>query len=158
MTAPSATARTTPALIDLKEGRRTTYTFAADPDVSLWEVEVTPFGADGGEPIDITTQHNVAYVTKAPQSLVELTDGTMRCGFAGEVLSQILALVNVETTITCTHPDGSTDSAYGYLRSFKPSSYQKGKYPDAEVVIVITNYDNTAHVEAGPVTVAVAGT
>lgn len=160
MTAPSPSARVAPDGIDLKSGYGAKYTFAADTDVSLWEVEVTPPGFDGGEPIDTTTHHNATYVTKAPQSLIEVTDGAMRCGYDPAVYDQIIALINVETTITCTFPDGSTDAAYGYLRSFKPSSLaaRGNKYPDAEVVIVITNYDNTAKAEAGPVLTSVAGT
>ena len=158
MTAPSVTERTTPAGIDLKDGFPTILAFSQDVDISLWEVEVTPPGIDGGDAIDITTMHNAIWMTKAAQSLAEMTDISMRVGYDPDCYDEIIAIINVQGSVTIHFPDGSTLAFYGYLKSFKPGALSKGKYPDAEIVIVITNYDPTAHVEAGPVMTEVAGT
>ena len=158
MTAPAVTARGTPAGIPLFDGHSTKITFAANPTVSFWEKDVQPSAYDGGDAIPITTMHNVLYRTKAHRTLIEVGDVQSTVAYDPNVKTQILSLINVDTTITVTHPDGSTEAAYGFLKSFSPSSHQEGAQPEAAVVIVITNYDHAAHVEAGPTLASVSGT
>jgi len=65
----TTTARTTPTGNKLKDGFRTLIAFAADPDVKLWEKEVTLPGIDVGEKIPTTDMHNVTWRTYAPRAL-----------------------------------------------------------------------------------------
>jgi hypothetical protein len=158
MAAPTPTARQTPAGIRLDDGFSAKITFAADPDVSLWEVEVTPFGADGGDAIDTSTQHNTVWRTKSARALKEMTDGSFSAAYDPAVITQLVALINVETTVTYTFPDGSTWAVYGYLRSFTPGALVEGAMPMADCVLTPTNYDPVNKVEAGPALASVPGT
>lgn len=147
------TTRQTPVGAFLEDGYQSLITFAADPDVSLWEKSVTPGGIDGGDKIPTTTQHNSAWRTYAARQLKEMTDGGITCAYDVQVYTQIIALVNVETLITVTFPDGSTMDAYGYLKSFVPGALEEGSPPEAEVVVVFTNRHPTTRVETAPAVV-----
>jgi hypothetical protein len=158
MAAPAATARQTPAGIKLKDGHGTLVTFAADTDISLWEVEVKPPGIDGGDPIEQTTHHNVTYRTKAPQALLDLTNGEGTCQYDPNCVTQCRALINVETTLTITFPDGSTDAIFGFMQTFEPDAIVTGEPPTASFTFVPTNVEPGTSTEQGPTFVNVAGT
>lgn len=158
MAAPSATARQTPYGIKLKDGYRTLFTFAADPDVSFWEKSVKPPGFDGGDAIEQTTMHNDDYRTFAPRSLITMTESSMTAAYDPAVITQIAALINIETTITITFADGSTWAFYGFLKSFDTNELSEGAQPEASVTVVCTNFDPTNKLEAGPALVSVSGT
>lgn len=157
MAAPSPTTRSTPAGRMLENGYQSLITFADDPDVALWETEVTPPGIDGGQKIDVTTMHNTTWRTAAPQALSEITDNQFTCGYDPMVYNQILALRNVRTTITILFPNGDTLAYYGYLMKFEPSSLKNGEFPTANVTIVATNRDSSG-TEQSPVLTTAAGT
>lgn len=158
MTAPVATTRGTPAGIPLDDGFSCKITFALDSDISFWEKTVQPPGIDGGDAIEFTSMHNVTWRTFAARQLKTLTSGKTSVMYDPAVYDQILAIVNQATTITITFPDGSTYAFYGYLQKFEPSELQEGENPMADVTFQPTNWDPTAHVEAGPTLVSVAGT
>lgn len=157
MGAPSPTSRSTPVGIRLRDGHPTKVTFAADPDVSLWEISATPPGVDGGDAVDTTTMWNTTYRTKAPRTLKELTDSSFKAAYDPAVLTQIIALINVATTITITFSDGSTWAFYGYLKSFEPDEITEGEMPSATCNIIATNTD-TSFAEQGPAVQSVPGT
>lgn len=157
MAAPSAGTRSTPAGIRLRDGFATKICFTADTDVSLWEISVSPPGADGGDAVDTTTMWNTTYRTKYPRTLKEITDSSFTAAYDPTVLTQIIALVNVATTVTVIFPDGSTWAFFGYLRSFEPDEITEGEMPTATVNIVATNTD-TSFAEQAPAVSSVAGT
>ena len=158
MAAPTATPRVTPTGIWLEKGYQALVTLALDTNIELWEKTVQPPGLDGGEKIDTTTQHNTTYRTFAPRALVTGSDCKFKCAYDPTAYTSILAVINEPTTITVTFPDGSTVAFYGYLQAFQPDAMEEGKQPEADVNIVCTNYDHTAHTEAGPTITSVAGT
>lgn len=158
MAAPTPTARATPGGIKLPDGFVTKVTFAADTDFSVWEKTTTPPPLEGGDPIDQTTQHNVDYVTKSAQQLIDVGESTFTAAYDPAAYTQALALINVETTITYSFFDGSTLCFYGYLKTFAPGTMQRGTQPEATVTIVATNWDYVNKVEAGPVLTSVSGT
>lgn len=158
MAAPVATVRQTPAGIKLKDGFRSLITFALDPDISFWEKTVTPPGIDGGDSIEQTTMHNVDWRTMAPRSLKTLTDSSTKVAYDPALYTQILSLINAETTVTVRFADGSTLAYYGYLKSFEPDEMSEGTQPEATINIVPTNFDPVNKVEAAPVLTSVAGT
>lgn len=158
MAAPAPTVRQTPAGRKLKDGMFSRITLAIDPDISFWEKVVKPPGITNGDPIPQTTMFNVDWETKAPQAINDMTNVTGTVAYDPAVKSQIDAAIGVETTITVTFWDGSTWAMYGYLMLFDPQDMQKGEQPEAEIEFVITNYDNTNNVEAGPLVTAVSGT
>lgn len=161
MSAPTPTVRSTPTGIWLERGYRSLITFANDADIDLWEKSVQPPGLDSGDEIDTTTMHNSVYRTSAPKSLIKMTPGKCKCAYDPIVYNQIVAIIGKRTTITVLFSDGSTMAAFGYLKSFVPDEFAEepsDKQPTAEVVIVFTNFDPVAHVEAGPVMTLVAGT
>jgi hypothetical protein len=132
--------------------------FAADPDICFWEVEVTPPGIDGGDPVDTTTMLNETWRTRAPRALYTLTNAQLTAAYDPEIYTNILALINVETAITVHFPDGSTVAFYGFLQTFTPAALVEGTQPRATIVIVPTNQDPTSGAEEAPVVTSVAGT
>lgn len=145
-----ATARVTPVGTALEDGFSSKIAFAADPDVAFWEITVTPPGIDGGDSIDQTTMFNTAWRTKAARQLKELTDASLTCAYDPAVISQIIALINVEGLVTVHFPDTSTLDFYGYLKSFTPGELSEGERPEADAVIVCTNYNTASGAEVAP--------
>ncbi len=158
MTAPSTTARGTPAGIKLDDGFSTKITFNRNPTVSFWEKTVKPPGLDGGDPVETTTMHNLVYRTKSPRSLKTMTESTTMVAYDPNVYPQIVELINKEGSITVRFPDGSTLDFYGYLQKFEPSDLKEGEQPEATVTIQTTNQDPITGVETPPVLTSVAGT
>ena len=158
MAAPSATARQDPGGIRIDDGYRTLITFATDPDVQLWEKSIKPPGMDGGEGIDTTTMHNDTYRTKSPRQLKSLTESTFTAGYDPVIYTSLIALINVETTITITFPDGTTLAFYGYLQKAEQSELKEGEFPEVTCTFTPTNQDPTTGDEEAPVLVNVAGT
>lgn len=156
MAAPTPTARVTPNGIPLKSGHPTKVTIARDTDISFWEVEITPVGLEGGEPIDQTTMHNVTVVTRAEGDLIDVTPLTGTGAYDPALLSQAFQCINQPSVITETYQDGSTYCYHGYLRSLIRQSHVRGQQPRVAFTIVPTNWDGTA--EQVPVLTSVAGT
>ena len=157
MAAPTPTARTTPTGRHFEDGYQSLITIALDVDIQLWEKAVTPPGYSGGDEIDITTMHNTTYRTKAPRSLIDLTNGSMTCGWKGTAYTQLLAVLNIETTITVTFPNGSTLAFFGYLKSATPNELAEGSMPELSCEFVATNRDS-AGAEQAPVYGVATGT
>lgn len=158
MGAPAHTARVTPVGIKLKDGFSTTVAFAADPNVSFWEKTVKPPGLDGGDAIEQTTMHNVRLRTMASRSLSTMTPMNLTAAYDPAVYTQILALINVEGSITVHFPDGSRLSFFGFLQSFETQDMSEGEQPEADIVVTPTNVDPADGTEADPVMDSVDGT
>lgn len=158
MAAPSPTTRQTPTGIKLDDGFSTKVTFGSDPDLSVWEKEVTPPGKEGGDPIDTTTMWNDTYETVRPRALIKSTNGQILVAYDPAVVDDIEAMVNVETTITFTYPDGTTEAIFGFLKSFQRQAMQRNAQPQATIEIVETDWDYSNKVEAGQAIASVAGT
>ncbi len=158
MADPVITDRTTPTGAMLEDGHASFYAFEEDPDIDLWEVEVTPPGKEGGDKIDVTTMHNTARRTYAPRTLVEGTDGSFTCGYDPACSSQIDAIINKPMSITCHYPNGDAEAFFGYLKTFQPQGMSIGGFPTANVTIVQTNRDPVSKAEAGTTYRAASGT
>ena len=157
MAAPTPTTRVTPDGIKLDDGYQTLVTFEADTNISFWEKSINPPGLDGGETNDTTTMHNVTYRTSAPRALKTMTEMTITAAYDPDLYDEALALINVETVITVTFPDGSTLAFWGYLRVFAPSEVAEGSQPECSLTIQPTNQD-TDGAEQAAVMTEVAGT
>jgi len=143
----TTTARTTPSGNHLEDGFVSKIAFAADADVSLWEISVTPPGIEGGDPIDITTMFNTTYVTKEAGQLLDVTDAGMECAYDPLCYDQIIALINQTGWVTVHYSNADTIDFIGYLRSFVPGAMTRNEMPVATCVIVATNtlaYSETA--------------
>lgn len=158
MAAPSATARGTPAGKPLQSGHSTKITIALNPTISFWEKTVSGGGVNTGDKIDITTMFNTRYATFAPQPLLEPEDITATCAYDPNVLTQLNSVAGVETTLTVTHPDGSTEAWYGFIMSAVRGENTRGEQPTIEVTFGVSNWDASNDVEAGPTVVSVSGT
>jgi hypothetical protein len=142
----------------MPDGYQTLITFASNPSVKFWEKQIKPPGIDGGDKIDTTTMHNVAWRTTSPRHLKTLTDSSCQAAYDPDVITEIETLVNKEDTITVHFPTGDSICFYGFLKSFEPGELKEGEFPEAAITIVPTNWDPLAHVEAGPVYTSVSGT
>ena len=158
MAAPATTARVDPVGIKVDDGYQTLIAFEADPDISFWEKTVQPPGMDGEDKINTTTMHNVTWRTFASRALVSLTEASLTVAYDPDAYNQILAILNVEGSITVHFPDGSTLDFFGFLKNFEVQDHEEGAQPEANIIIEPTNYDPVNNVEAGPVLTSVAGT
>lgn len=157
-TAPVASTRIAPVGIKLDDGYRTLVTIAADTDISFWEKSLKPPGLDGGDPVPTSTMWNNTYNTFNPRQLKTMTESTVMAAYDPAVFSQLLAVINVKTTITFRYPDGTTLAYYGYVRSAEPSEIVEGAQPQLTITIQPTNQDPTTGAEEAAVLVSVAGT
>lgn len=157
MAAPSPSARVDPSGIKLEDGYRSLITFAADTDVSLWEMEVGHSGRDGGDPIDTTTMHNDTWRTMSPRALITSSPYTFRFAFDPAVKTQLTSLINVRTTVTVTFRDGSTEAEYAFLQTVEFDPMVEGEMPTGTGTITPTNWDPSGFVEAGPALSSVTG-
>lgn len=134
----------------IDDGFATLVEFAEDSNVQFWEKEVTPPGMDGGGENDTSTMRNTTWRTRAPKSLVTLTEGSMTAAYDPVVYDEILAMLNVNQQITITFPDDSTLVFWGWINEFTPNAAVEGEQPTAEVTIIPSN-QNTSGVETPPV-------
>lgn len=151
MAAPTPTARVEPTGARIPRGYRVLVTLTADPNISLWEISLTPPGEDQGDMIDITTQWNDDVRTKAFRALTEITDGSGTFGYAPESEPLIRAAIGDDSGITFHFPNGSSWAYWGGLRSFEPDEMSDEDAPSATCSFGITNWDPENLVEAGPV-------
>lgn len=134
------TSRTTPTGTVLEDGHQTLIAFAADDDVDFWEKSVGAPPLQGGDAIDITSQHNSIWHTSAPASLIDVGDISLTVSYDPGVYDQIINnLINVNGWITVTFPNGDTVDFVGYLQSFEPEELTPGEQPEASITIVVTN-------------------
>lgn len=152
MAAPTPTTRVVPPGQPMKDGYRSLITFAADPDILLWEVGATPPGIEGGDPIDTTNMHTGTWRTFRPRSLLTLTPMSVRCNYYPLVYPQLVAITNLETVVTFHFPSGNYVAFYGFLKSFEPGENVEGEDPEGTANIVPTNWDPVNNVTAGPAT------
>jgi hypothetical protein len=131
----------------IDDGHPTTITFGNNPsgsgaEVTFWEKSITPPGADGGGENDTTTMRNSTYRTKAPKALISLTDCKATVSYDAAIYDDIIAMLNVITTITIEFPDTSTLLFYGWLDKFEPGDISEGSQPTADITIVASNQDS----------------
>ncbi len=159
MAAPTPTARGTPAGIPLPDRHSTLITFATNDVIKFWEKSVTPPGIDGGDAVETHTMHNTVWRTMASRTLQTMTEASASVAYDPATYDEIIALINVETTITVTFADGSTLAFFGYLRTFEPDECVEGTQPTATITIQPTNRDTvTPFAEEGPVIYDAVGT
>jgi hypothetical protein len=143
MAAPTPTARGTPSGIRLRDGFSTKVTFATDSTIELWEVEVTPPGLDGGDPIDTTTMFNTSKRTMGHRQLRTLTEFEFQAAYDPACYDALDALINVDTTVTVTFPDGGTLAFFGFLQKVEFESIKEGEMPKLTATVVPTNTDSS---------------
>jgi hypothetical protein len=151
MAAPTPVVRTAPTGKRLKNGYRVSIGFSTNLTVKLWEISIKPPGIDGGDSINVTTQWESTWEAHAARALKRMTDGTFKFGYDPAFWSSIVALVNVEQTITLGLPNGGTLTFYGYAKSFEFDELQNGTMPTGTGAFVATNYDPVNDVAADPV-------
>lgn len=166
MASPSTQSRTTPDGIYLHEGYQSLIAFGLDDGLNLWEIDVGLPGIDLGDMIDITTQHNTRYRTKAFQSLADITEFTFTAAYDPVIWDELLTtavaggngVLGLNSDVTRIFPDGSTIDFWGGIRMWAPEDHVIGTFPTATVTVGITNYDPANNVEAGPALTSVSGT
>src|SRR5438046_2532031 len=92
MAAPTTSNRGVPTGRRVPEGYQAFISIAGHLTIGFWEVEVDPPGPDQGEPIDITTQHNVSVKQKWPRALTEWGDSSNKAAFDPDVITEIIAI------------------------------------------------------------------
>lgn len=143
--------------IRIDDGFASAFAFSADPNVSLWEMEVQIPPIDGGDPIDTTTMRNVKYRTSDARKLVKLGETKHTCRYRAATYNDLLTLVNLPGSITIWLPDGtavnngSNISFFGHISNADFKAFKEGEPPEVEITIVCTMTDPTDGSEAGPI-------
>ena len=158
MPAPVASVPLDPTGILLRDGFQSFMGNALDLDISLWLIEVGLPGMDGGDPIDITTQHNDAYRQVEFRSLITMTEFTAKCAYDPAIITQFAAVINRNTTITRVFPDGTTWAFFGAYRKIEFDPHVEGTFPTLTLTVTPSNRDPVSKGEYGPTVVSVAGT
>lgn len=151
MAAPPLTARVLPDGVSLGNGFGSMVVFQLAPSLDIFEKSVQPPAMDGGDKIDTTTHLNSVYESSKPQCLVSHDDAVVIAAYDPAVLSTIEDMINEEQSISFLYPDGSAYVVWGYLKRAEPSPLVKGVQPEITLTIVVTDWDPTLCVEAGPV-------
>jgi hypothetical protein len=135
----------------MDDGYQTLISFSTAPTVGFWEKSITPPGMDGGDAIETTTMHNDDLRTFAPRALVTLTEFTMMAAYNPAVYDNVMALLNVNTTITVFFPNLDTLAFFGFLRTFEPAELVEGTQPEATITVTPSNLDPVSGAEEFPV-------
>ena len=155
--APSPAAIGTPAGLHLRDGYSTKIVFNRLTTFGLWEKTVQPSALSVGEAIDLTTMRNTAVTTKWPQTLHDVGDLQLVCGYDPNIWATGRATVlGQNDNITVQYPDGSTLAFFGFLRELTPAALQRGTFPECNVTITVTNLDSS-FAEQAPVYTNVSG-
>lgn len=158
MANPTVVARTTPTGYKLPEGFKITIASSKKPALNIWEVEGSPAGMEVAE-INITTQHNIRWVSKWPSALIANDDIVGNAGYDPDVMDDLIGLLgDVGGSYTIRMPDNTTHNYWSFLKSWKFGPLRVGQFPTGSYGICVTNYDPVNRVEAGPYTVQAAGT
>ena len=158
MAAPTHTNRVTPTGIDLWDGFVSKITFANDTNITFWEKSVKLPGLDGGEAIKRSTMINSVYHTKHPGGLVDVLATTAKVAYCLQSYTDIIAIINDETTVTVTVCDGSQISFFGYLQKFEADDLAPNTHPEATITVMPTMYDYENNVESTFLITEVTGT
>ncbi len=135
----------------LTDGFKTIITFSGATGAALWEMTITPPGADGGGPNDTTTMRNTAWRTRQPKKLKTLTPCEGDAQYDPVFFSSNLsALLNINQSIVVTFPDSSTLTFWGWLNEFKPNAHKEGEAPTVRFSVVPSNQDATG-AETAPI-------
>jgi hypothetical protein len=158
MAAPTPTVRPAPFGYKLDDGWQSFITLSADTDICFWEKTIKPPALDGGDPVDTTTMHNDVWRGRSPRSLITMDPVTINAAYDPKLYTAILSILNVETTITVTFPNGDTLCFYGFLNKFEPGELSEAEAPTCAITIIPTNEDPTTGAEEAPVFTHTAGT
>ena len=135
----------------IDDGTPCSLTFAADNNIALKFRTVKPPGISGGGANNTTTHSNTAWRVKAPKKLKEMTPASIVCKYKPDVYTEIVALINVNTLMTITFPDGTTLAFYGFMNSFEPTGLTEGEEPTATCELIPTLTHSTGGAETAPV-------
>jgi hypothetical protein len=118
---------------------------------------LTPPAMQNGDAIDVTSQDNATFKTKALQALIDYGEISGTCSWDPVVYhdGDLRDLLGVNASMTITFPDGSTLQFWGGLVTFEPGEFSIGEEPVADFTIVPT-LRNASGVETAPVYTAPA--
>lgn len=134
----------------IDDGFSTTVSFSLNPNVKLWEKEISPPGIDAGGPTDTTTMRNTLWRTFSPKKLKSLTDASFSAAYATAIYAQANAMIGKNQIIEMEFADGSKIQFWGWLNNMTPQSITEGEQPVADCTIHCSNQDNEGN-EVAPV-------
>lgn len=155
MAAPVPVVAGFPATTKMPDGYKTIVTCSGNRNLSFWEIEVTPPGLDGGDPIEVTTMRNFLWRQMAARSLQTLTAMSITAAWNtalyAELTVPLTPILNNNMTWTILFRDLSSVSFYGVLNKFDPQSLKEGDFPQVQLTVTPTNTDPGDGSEEGPV-------
>lgn len=117
---------------------------------ALEKLTLKGLGLSGGDPLDATHLGNVAYMTKKPNSLIEISEITGTAHYNPANLAAIIAEINKNQSLVMNFPGVGTITFWGYLQAFEPDEGEVGTVWNASFTVQVTNL-NDSEVETGPV-------
>lgn len=158
MASPSLQTRGTPGGKPLEDGYQTLLAIEDHLTLKIWEKDVGNSAMDAGDPMEFTNMHNVRHRTFGMQALILDEPFTVRCFFDPAVETIMRTLLGQSKSMTRILADGSTTTFFGSVKRFAEDDNTIGEVPEADLEIVVTNWDPVNDVEAPPETVEVSGT
>jgi len=137
----------------IDNGFSTTMSFAANPTIEFYEIEVQPPGWEGGEPIPTSTMRNLTLHTFSPGALITMTPIAISAAYtagAFHLTTGIKPMINVNQLVKVTLPNGATIDFWAFLKNFIPPSHAINTRPMAAMTVQPTN-TNTVKVETLPI-------
>ena len=134
----------------IDDGFSTTITLSGNTSISLYEKEVVPPGIIGGGPIDTTTLRNTTWRTAKPKQLKTVGNSSVVAAFDVSVYEEIVALANINQTISINFPDTSILQFRGYIDEFSLNPIVEGLQPTAIMQMVATNTNDDGN-EVAPI-------
>lgn len=154
VTPPAPTNPGIPAGFKMDDGYQALVVLALDTTISLWPVDVSLPGLDGGPEIPTTTMLNTKVRTFSPGVLINMMESEQVCGYDPEVISQVMlggtVFINKPTTITIWLMNGDSVCYYGWLKKLVFAPLSISKFPQCTASIFPSNQD-LAGFEALPV-------
>jgi len=121
--------------------------FASTPILWFEEKSITPPAIDGGEPIDTTV--DVAGTQRvslsAPRAKVKMgTTVNLVVAYDPRVFNyhnELNRAIGLNQYISCQFPDTSELKFLGWLQTFTANAMQEGEQPEANISIIISNFN-----------------
>lgn len=116
--------------------------FSLDTSVQIELKSITPPSINGGGAINISTHSSVGWMQKAPKTLKDLGDLSATVAYDTAFVAEVMAMCQVEQTLTITWKDGATLVFRGWLDAFNPSALSSEEdQPTADIVLIASNRD-----------------
>jgi len=126
----------------LQDGFRTLVSFNLNPNLSIWQKRIKPWGFDAGGGINTSSMRNASFHTMFPKTLIKITDLTIAAAYDPNLYPEYMAISRLIAGIITTYPDSAILTVYGWLDKIEPSEHTEGEQPMMTLTAIAANTGN----------------